>query len=64
MKVNMTMETINTVYEVLKNERYGLKYWLEVKLPNGKASPDGKEMIEQKLKKVEEALRVFEQIIN
>ena len=48
MKVEMTMETINTVYEVLKSERYGLKYWLEVKLPNGKASPDGKEMIEQK----------------
>ena len=58
MKVNMTRETINTVYRVLNNERYGLKYWLEVKLPNGKASQDGKEMIEQKLKKVEEALRI------
>lgn len=64
MKVNMTRETINTVYRVLNNERYGLKYWLEVKLPNGKASPDGKENIEHKLKEVEDALRVFEQIMN
>ena len=64
MEINLSMETINTIYETLKNTRHSLKWWLEVSLPNGKVNPDKKEEMEQKLAEVEDALAVFEELIN
>ena len=51
MEINLSMETINTVCSALRNKQHGLKWWLEVKLPNGKANPDKKEEMKQKLAK-------------
>lgn len=64
MEINLSMETINTVCSALRSERHGLKWWLEVNLPNGKANPDKKEEMEQKLAEVEDALAVFEELID
>ena len=64
MKINLSTETINTVYKVLKSEQHGLKRWLEVSLPNGRANPDKKEEMENKLTEVENALVVFEELMN
>lgn len=64
MEINLSKETINTVYEVLNSKRHSLKWWLEVSLPNGKVNPDKKEEIEQKLTEVNEALQVFEELID
>ena len=64
MEINLSMETINTVYKALKSERHGLKWWLEVSLPNGKVNPDKKEEMENKLAEVEDALAVFEELMN
>ena len=63
MEINLSMETINTVYEALNGKRHSLKYWLEVSLPNKKVNPDKKEEMEQKLAEVEDALTVFEELI-
>ena len=62
MEINLSMEVINTVCKALRSERGGLKSWLEVSLPNGKANPDKKEEMEQKLAEVEYALSVFEEL--
>ena len=64
MEINLSMESINTIYETLKGRQHNLKWWLEVKLPNGKVNPDKKEEIEQELEKVKDALVVFEELIN
>ena len=64
MEINLSMETINTVCSALRNKQHGLKWWLEVKLPNGKANPDKKEEMKQKLAEVEDALAVFEELID
>ena len=64
MEINLSKETINTVYEALNSKRHNLKWWLEVSLPNGKASPDKKEEMEHKLAEVEKALQVFEELMN
>lgn len=64
MEINLSKETINTVYEVLSSKKHSLKWWLEVSLPNGKVNPDKKEEMEQKLTEVEKALQVFEELMN
>lgn len=64
MEINLSKETINTVYEALSNKKHSLKWWLEVSLPNGKVNPDKKEEMEQKLAEVEKALQVFEELID
>lgn len=64
MEINLSKEIINTVYEVLNSKRHNLKWWLEVSLPNGKVNPDKKEEMEQKLYEVENALQVFEELMN
>lgn len=62
MKINLSMETINTVCKALRSEKHSLKWQLEISLPNGKVNPDKKEEIEQKLAEVENALAVFEEL--
>lgn len=64
MEINLSMETINTVYEALNDKRNSLKWWLEVSFPNGKVNPDKKKETEQKLVEVEGALQVFEELMS
>lgn len=64
MEINLSMETINTVYKALRSERNGLEWWLKVSLPNGKVNPDKKEEMKQKLVEVEDAFAVFEELMN
>lgn len=62
MEVNLSAEVVSTVCKALRSEKSGLKRWLEVSLPNGKANPDKKEEMENNLSEVEGALAVFEEL--
>lgn len=63
MEINLSSETINTVYNSLRSSKQSLKFQLEVSLPNGKVNPNKKEIIEHQLKEVEDALLVFEELV-
>ena len=71
MVINLSDETIKTVYNSLKDSRYSLKRQLEVKLKrqlevklsNRNISPSKIEIIEHQLAEVEDALQVFEELI-
>ena len=63
MEINLSIETINTVYNSLRSSKQSLKFQLEVSLPNGKVNPNKKEIIEHQLEEVEDALSVFEELI-
>lgn len=64
MVINLSEETIKTVYNALRNSKQGLKWQLEVSLPNGKVNPNRKEIIEHQLEEVEDALFVFEELMD
>lgn len=63
MVINLSDETIKTVYNSLKDSRYNLKRQLEVKPSNRNISPSKIEIIEHQLAEVEDALQVFEELI-
>ena len=64
MEINLSYETIKTAYNALRSSKQGLKWQLEVSLPNGKVNPNRKEIIECQLAEVEDALAVFEELMD
>ena len=64
MEINLSYETVKTAYNALRNSKQGLKWQLEVSLPNGKVNPNRKEIIECQLAEVEDALAVFEELMD
>lgn len=63
MEINLSDETITTVYNSLKDTRHVLKWQLEVSLPNGKVNPNRKDIIKHQLAEAEDALAVFEELM-
>ena len=59
MEINLSNETINTVYNSLRNSKQELKWQLK----NEKVNPNKKEIIKHQLAEVEDALAVFEELI-
>ena len=59
MEINLSNETINTVYNSLRYSKQGLKRQLE----NEKVNSNKKEIIKHQLAEVEDALAVFEELI-
>ena len=59
MEINLSNETINTVYNSLRCSKQELKWQLK----NEKVNPNKKEIIEHQLAEVEDALAVFEELI-
>ena len=64
MQINLSSETIETVYNSLRGSKQGLEYQLKYGIPNKKVSPDRKKIIEHQLAEVEDALAVFEELMN
>lgn len=60
MVINLSEETIKTVYNSLRNSKQELKRQLEVK----KINQNKKEIIEHQLEEVEDALFTFEELID
>lgn len=58
MEINLSEETIKTVYNSLRDSRHGLKRQL-----NGKFNPNKKEIIKHQLEEVEDALFVFDELM-
>lgn len=59
MVINLSAETIQTVYNSLRSSKQDLKRQLEVKMEN----PNKKEIIEHQIEEVEDALFVFEELM-
>lgn len=59
MEINLSTETIKTVYNALRSNKQSLKRQLN----NEKTSVNKKEIIKNQLAEVEEALQVFEELI-
>ena len=59
MVINLSAETIETVYNSLRNSKQDLKRQFEAKREN----PNKKEIIEHQLEEVEDALFVFEELM-
>lgn len=64
MEINLSNETIKTAYNALRSSKHGLKWDLEVRIPNGKMNPNKKEIVEHQLAEVEDALQVFEELMD
>ena len=60
MDINVSMENIRVACDALGSIEDYLEYQLQYGIPNGKVSFDRKEIIQNQLAKVREALRVFE----
>ena len=60
MEINVSMENIRVACDVLGRTEDYLEYQLQYGIPNGKVSFDRKEIIQNRLAEVREALRVFE----
>jgi predicted DNA-binding protein len=60
MVINLSEETITTAYNSLRSSRHTLKHQLE----KANASPNKKEIIEHQLEEVEDALFVFEELLD
>lgn len=60
MEINLSEETIKTVYNSLRASKQSLKSVLEG-IPNGRSK---KEIIEHQLNEVEDALFVFEELMD
>lgn len=61
---NIPKEAIIVACDALRSSQSGLKWQLEVSIPNRKADANTKELYERKLKEVEDALAVFEALLN
>lgn len=59
MVINLSAETIEAVYNSLRSSRQDLKRQLEAK----KANTNKKEIIEHQIEEVEDALAVFEELM-
>lgn len=64
MEINLSEEVINTVCNSLRSSKQGLKSQLEYGIPNKKVNPNRKEIIEHQLEEVEDALAVFEELLD
>ena len=64
MVINLSEETIKTACNALRSSRQHLKWQLEVSIPNGKVAASKKEIIERQLEEVEDALFVFEEMLD
>lgn len=64
MEINLSVETIETACNALRSSRNHLKWQLEVDIPCGKVNPNRKEIIEHQLEEVEDALVVFEELMD
>ena len=64
MEINLSVETIKTVYNSLRSSKQTLKRQLEVSIPNRKMNPNKKEIVEYQLAEVEDALAVFEELMD
>ena len=60
MEINLSKETIKTVYNSLRSSKQSLKRQLEANVQN----PNKKEIIEHQLAEVEDALQVFEELMD
>ena len=60
MEINVSMENIRVVCDALRSTKNHLEWQLKYGIPNGKVSFDRKEIIQNQLAEVTEALRVFE----
>ena len=64
MVINLSEETIQTVCSSLRDSRQHLKWQVEVSIPSGKVAASRKEIIEHQLEEVEDALFVFEELLD
>lgn len=58
MEINLSNETINTVYNSLRSTKRSLGWQL-----NGEKNADKKEIIKYQIEEVEDALAVFEELM-
>ena len=63
MEINLSAEVIKTAYNSLRDSRHILKNQLEFGIPNGKVNSNRKGIIECQLAEVEDALSVFEELM-
>ena len=61
MQINLSEEMIKTVYKALKNDKSGLQSML-IRVEVGTAAKEMKEVFEQELAEVNDALQVFEEL--
>lgn len=61
MQINLSEETIKTVYKALKSEKNTLHGMLR-RIEVGTAAKEKKEIFEQQLEEVEYALQVFDEL--
>lgn len=64
MEINLSDEIINTIYNSLRNSKTSLKRQLENSTSNGKINHNKKEITEHQLIAVENALQVFEELMD
>lgn len=60
MEINVSLENIRVVCDALRNTKNHLEWQFQYGIPNGKVNFDKKEIIQNQLAEVREALRVFE----
>ena len=60
MEINLSTETIKTTYNALRDARHNLNRQFSSK----KMNPNKKEIIEHQLAEVEDALAVFEELMD
>lgn len=61
MQINLSEETIKTIYRALKSEKNGLQGMLR-RVEAGTAAKEKKAIFEQQLAETEDALKVFEEL--
>lgn len=60
MEINLSKEVIETVYNSLRDSRHSLKWQVET---TTKITPNRKEIAKHQLAEVEDALTVFEELM-
>lgn len=63
MEINLSEETIKTVYNSLKDSRLGLRLQLQKSVASIKKNKNKEEIIKFQLDEVEDALAVFEELM-
>lgn len=64
MVINLSEETIKTVYNSLRDSRLNLKLQLQKSVEKTKRNKNKEEIINYQLSEVEDALAVFEELMN
>ena len=62
MVINLSEEVINTVCNSLRDSKRILEYQLDYGIPNGKVNISRKEIIQNQLADVNDALSTFEEL--